>query len=164
MPDSHSSEHLSLALGAIPAPDFADATIVAIPSTRASLSDDPRWWAKQVFSVGAAPRWVVALLGIRQLLVGLIGVDRADRSVFDVTTVEGNEALIHTRDRHLDFAAGIRIDLDHRLLTVTTAVHFNNWRGRLYFVPVSVLHGPVTRSMAKHAVRRAVSGRGSVAP
>lgn len=155
---------VSLALRAIPAPDFADAAIVAIAQSAKELSSDPRWWAEQVFSVRSAPKWVVALLGIRQLLVGLIGVDRADRSVFDVTAVEGNEALIHTRDRHLDFAAGIRIDLDHRLLTVTTAVHFNNRRGRLYFVPVSVLHGPVTRSMAKHAVRRAVSGRGSVAP
>lgn len=148
----------SLALRAIPTPDFADAAIVAIPPSKAGLTDDPRWWAEQVFSIRAAPKWVVALLGLRQMLVGLIGVRRADRSVFDVTTVEGSEALIFTKDNHLDFAAGVKIDLDHRFLTITTAVRFNNRRGRLYFIPVSVLHGPVTRSMANRAVQRALGG------
>lgn len=158
--DEGSESGVSLALRTIPAPDFADAAIVAIPPSGVRLMDDPRWWAEQVFSVRSAPKWVVALLGLRQVLVGLIGVKRADRSVFDVTTVEGSEALIFTKDDHLDFAAGVRIDLDHRLLTVTTAVRFNNWRGRLYFVPVSVLHGPVTQSMTKRAVQRALGGEG----
>ena len=148
---------VSLALQAIREPDFADAVIVSIPPSTTGLSTDPGWWAELVFSVRTAPKWVVALLGLRQLLVGLIGVKRADRSVFDITTVEGTEALIHTHDDHLDFAAGVAIDIDHRLLTVTTAVRFNNWRGRVYFIPVSVLHGPVTRSMASRAVSIATS-------
>jgi Protein of unknown function (DUF2867) len=151
------TESVSLALRTIPSPDFADAVIVAIPASVGNLSTDPRWWAEQVFSAGSAPKWVVALLGLRQMLVGLIGVKRADRTVFDVTAVEGTEALIHARDNHLDFAAGVAIDVEHRLLTVTTAVHFNNWRGRLYFIPVSVLHAPVTRSMTKRAVASALA-------
>lgn len=158
--DESAESGVSLALRTIPTPDFADAAIVALPPSKASLTDDPRWWAEQVFSVRSAPKWVVALLGVRQMLVGLIGVKRADRSVFDVTTVEGSEALIFARDSHLDFAAGVKIDLDHRFLTVTTAVRFNNWRGRLYFIPVSVLHGPVTRSMTRRAVQRALGGEG----
>ena len=149
---------VSLALRRIPAPDFADAVIVSIPPPIVDIPDDPRWWAEGVFSVRSAPPWVAALLGIRQLLVGLIGVHRADRSVFDVSSVEGSEALIFSPDDHLDFAAGIRIDVEHRLLTVTTAVRFNNWRGRLYFVPVSILHGPVTRSMARRAVANVAAG------
>lgn len=143
---------VSLALRTIPSPDFADAVFVAIPGSIDDLPKDPRWWAERVFSVRWAPRWVAALLGLRQMLVGFIGVKRADGSVFDVTAVEGTEALISTQDDHLDFAAGVAIDIEHRLLTVTTAVRFNNWRGRAYFIPVSVLHAPVTRSMAKRAI------------
>ncbi len=156
--DRNGETGVSLALRTIPTPDFADAAIVAIPASGASLSEDPRWWAEQVFSVTSAPKWVAALLVLRQALVGLIGVKRADRSVFDVTTVEGNEALIFTKDSHLDFAAGVKIDLHHRLVTVTTAVRFNNWRGHFYFIPVSLLHGPVTRSMTRRAVQRAAGG------
>lgn len=147
----------SIALRAIPQPDFADASIIAIPATATALPEDPRWWTEQVFSVQSAPGWIRALFALRQLLVGLIGIKRGKSSTFDVDSVEGHEALIVAREDHLDFAAGVAIDPTHRLLTVTTAVRFNNRRGRVYFIPVSLLHGPIVRSMAKRAVAQAIS-------
>ncbi len=138
----------------MPAPDFADVVIVAIPSSAGTIPADPEWWAGMVFNVRSAPRWVQALLGLRQALVGLVGIPRGDASAFDVAGVRGEEALIATDDRHLDFRAAVGIDIDRRLLRITTTVVLHGWRGRLYFAPVSVFHGPVTRSMAKAAVRR----------
>lgn len=144
----------SIAFEDIPRPDFADVVIVPIPPSGNQVIPDARWWAEKVFSVAAAPRWVAALLTLRQLLVGLVGIERAEPDVFAVDRVRGNEALIASDDTHLDFRAAVGIDTDNRLLSVTTTVRLHGWRGRLYFIPVSVLHGPVTRSMAKRAVER----------
>lgn len=143
----------SAAFDDIPEPDFADVVLVSIPATAHPIIDDPAWWAKRVFSVRSMPRWIVLLLGVRQLLVRLIGVDRAPSSVFDVKAVVGEEALIAADDSHLDFRAGVAVDLGRRLLRVTTVVRFNGWRGRLYFIPVGLLHDPITRAMARRAVR-----------
>ena len=145
---------LPLALRVIPAPDYADTVFVSIPQTQA-IHDDPAFWARQVFSVRSAPRWVVVLLALRQALVGLIGVERSSSAAFDVNRVEDGEALVAAEERHLDFAASVKVDSGHRLLAVTTSVRLHGWRGHLYFIPVSILHGPVLRAMAKRAVQRA---------
>ncbi len=147
----------STAFDDIPQPDFADVVVVAIPDTAYPIIDDPEWWAEQVFSLRSMPRWIVMLLGLRQLLVRLIGVKRAPSSVFDVRSVVGEEALIAADDIHLDFRAGVAVDVGQRLLRVTTVVRFYGWRGRVYFIPVGLLHDPITRAMAKRAVREFVS-------
>jgi hypothetical protein len=88
----------------------------------------------------------------------LIGVQPSPASVFDVDKVDGEEALISADDSHLDFRAAVGIDPEGRLLRVTTTVRLHGWRGRLYFLPVGMLHNPVTRSMTKRAVRDFVRG------
>jgi len=103
------------------------------------------------------PTVVTALMGLRQLLVPLIGVKPGTLEVFTVDHVVGDEALIVEEDRHLDFRCGVGVDRQARLLRVTTAVWLHGWRGRLYFAPVSVLHDPITRSMMRRAVRRTAS-------
>ena len=148
----------SLAFDDIPEPDFADVVVVSIPASSRAIVDDPAWWARQIFSVRAMPRWIVGLLGIRQILVRLIGVQPSPASVFDVDKVDGEEALISADDSHLDFRAAVGIDPEGRLLRVTTTVRLHGWRGRLYFLPVGMLHNPVTRSMTKRAVRDFVRG------
>jgi hypothetical protein len=40
------------------------------------------------------------------------------------------------------------------LVHVTTAVMLKGWRGRLYFMPVRLLHDAVSRSMMATAARR----------
>ena len=73
--------------------------------------------------------------------------------MFGSAEVIGEEALIAVDDTHLDFRAAVGVDSERSLLRVTTAVRFNGWQGRLYFVPVGLLHGPVTRAMMHRAVR-----------
>jgi hypothetical protein len=99
---------------------------------------------------------VKVLLAVRQAVVGLLGIPRADRTAFAISRVEGEEALIVTDDRHLDFRIAVGVDDRRGLLRITTAVRLHGWRGRIYFAPVSVLHGPVTRAMAEAAVTRAI--------
>jgi hypothetical protein len=141
----------SLALRDIPAPDFADVTLVPVPP---GAPEDPAVWAAEIFSLRSGPRWIVALLALRQLVVGAIGVQRADPTVFKVREVVGEEALVGSDDRHLDFRAAVGLDPVARLVRVTTTVRLHGWRGRVYFAPVRLLHPPVVLSMTRAAVRR----------
>ncbi len=115
--------------------------IVPIPATANPLVTDPVWWASEVFSVRSAPLWVRALLAARQALVGILGIDKAGRGVFDVDSVSEQEALIAEDDTHLDFRDAVSLSADPRLLQVVTVVRLHGWRGRLYWVPVSLYMG-----------------------
>ncbi|HJV99868.1 MAG TPA: DUF2867 domain-containing protein, partial [Arthrobacter sp.] len=64
----------SLALQSIPWPDYADVIVLPVPG-RASA--DPRVWAEEPFSVKSMPGWVAGLMGLRQAVVGLVGINRA---------------------------------------------------------------------------------------
>jgi hypothetical protein len=145
---------VSMAFDDMPRPDFADVVVVPIPGDGTLTVCDPRWWAAAVFDTASAPAWIKLFFVIRQALVGLIGVSPGRASVFAVKEVRGEEALIAANDRHLDFRAAVGVDASRGLLRITTAVRLHGWRGRLYFLPVSLLHEPITRSMARAAVRR----------
>ena len=142
----------SLALDAILEPDFADVHVVPLPP---DASTDPQFWVGQIFDIASAPAWVMALLGVRQAVVGLIGVQPGTQQAFDIDRVVGEEALIDTDDRHLRFCCGVAVDAERSLLRVTTTVKLKGWRGQVYFTPVSLLHGPVVRAMMTKAVSRA---------
>ncbi len=141
----------SLALDSIPVPDYADVIVVPVP---AGCPSDPRVWAETLFSPKSMPAWVAALMGLRQALVGLVGINRAPQGVFAVSDVRGEEALISADDNHLDFRCGVAFDAGARLLRVTTTVRLKGWRGRLYFAPVRVLHPLVVHAMMVRAARR----------
>jgi hypothetical protein len=139
----------SIALHDIPRPDFADATIVAL-SPHDSL--DPAAWARRAFDRASVPLWVRAALGLRQVGVRVLGIPPVDPSAISVRE-HADEVLVELDDRHLDFRCGIAVDERMRLLRVTTTVRFHGWRGRLYFVPVRVLHPIVVRAMIRSASR-----------
>lgn len=139
----------SLVLQHCPRPDHYDRQVVALPP---GSHDDPRRWAAAVFDIRSSPAPVKALMSLRQLVVPLIGVPRTTGSPFRVREVVDGEALIATSERHLDFWCGVRAGEDG--LEVTTAVRLHGWRGRVYWLPVGILHGPITRAMMRRAVRR----------
>lgn len=152
---------VSLALRDQPPPDWADVVIVPLPPDLDGAGViNVAEWTREVFSVGSAPAPVKALMGLRQLLVPLIGVAQGTPDVFRVQEVEGDEALVLAKETHLDFRAAVGIDRENRLLRMTTAVWLHGWRGRVYFAPVSVLHDPISRAMMHRAVRR-VARRGT---
>ena len=147
----------SLALDEVPRPDHVD--VIAVPLPEGS-STDPAVWTRAIFSIESTPVWVRIAFGLRQLLVPLIGVRPGDPgTAFTVRRVVGEEALVEASDRHLDFAAGIGVDAERRLVRLTTAVRLHGWRGRLYFAPVALVHPAVVRSMMRRAARRLTPGR-----
>jgi hypothetical protein len=141
---------VSAALRDIPRPDFVDVAAAPLPP---GASTDPAVWAGEVFS--HAPAAVRALLGLRQLLAPVIDVPRAGRSVFAVHEVVGEEAVIATDDVHLDFRVGVAVAAARSLVRVTTVARLKGRRGRLYFLPVRLLHSPIVHAMLNAACRRA---------
>lgn len=148
----------SHALDGVPEPDFADVQIVPL---RGATGIAPEVWVREIFDRRSLPLWVKALFGVRMVLVPFIGLRQSDERAagpFEVREVVDGEALVITDEPHLLFRLGVVADDDVSLLRATTVVQHHNWRGRLYFVPVGVLHGPVLRSMMVRAVRRQARG------
>jgi len=145
---------VSLALRDLPRPDYCDVQVVPLP---AGAPTDPAAWARAVFDVRRGPRWVLALMAVRQVAVRLIGLSPAPRDTFAVREVQGEEALLAFDDRHLDFRVGVGVDAERGLLRVVTAVRLHGQRGRLYFAPVRLAHPLVTDAMLRAAVRRTAS-------
>jgi Protein of unknown function (DUF2867) len=144
-------------------PDWADVVIETIPPAVVDASDPARW-AREIFSAASVPGVVTALMAMRELFALAVGASRGSWDVFRVQEVIGDaarggeEARIGYPDRHLDFRAAVGVDVEARLLWVTTAVWFHGRRGRTYFLPVRFLHDPVTRAMMRRAIDRRARG------
>lgn len=146
----------SLALDGLSRFDYGDVILASKPPRS---TDDPRVWAETLFAPSSAPAWVKAAMGVRMALAPLLGLESAPRGVFDVRTVVGEEALIEYADKHLTFRCGVGVDAEAAVVRVTTVVTFNDWRGRVYFTPVSLAHPLVVHAMLRRA-RRALARRG----
>ncbi|EAP98610.1 hypothetical protein JNB_00540 [Janibacter sp. HTCC2649] len=145
----------SRALDGVPEPDFADVQLVPLRGATGIAPDD---WVRAIFDRRSLPIAVKALFGLRAVLVPFIGLNQARERAsnpFEVEDVADGEALVTHDEPHLLFRLGVAVDDEAGLLRATTVVVHHNWRGRLYFVPVGVLHGPVLRSMMLRAVERA---------
>lgn len=154
----------SRALDGVAEPDFADVQVVALRGAVGVAPDD---WVRAIFDRRSLPVWVKALFGVRAVLVPFIGLRQSQERAagpFDVRDVEGGEALVVTDEPHLLFRLAVAADDEAGLLRATTVVQHHNWRGRLYFVPVGMLHGPVLRSMMVRAVKREARGNHRATP
>jgi hypothetical protein len=136
-----------LLAGALPRVDFADAHAVAV---HPGAPTDPQAWADAVFR--DPPRWVLAVLGLREALVRLVGIARGGRSSFDTVARAADEVLLGTDERHLDFRASVRREPDRVVLSTVVTLH--NRRGRAYFALVRPVHPVVVRAMLTRAARR----------
>jgi hypothetical protein len=141
---------LNDAFGPRRAGELADAYEVALVP---GVSPDPAAWRTAVF--GGAPGWVRTALGVRNVLVGLIGVERADPSAFAPMATSADEVLVGVDANHLDFRASVlvRETAGRGTVTVSTRAMPHNRRGRLYLVPVRRLHPAVIRSMLRRGAR-----------
>ncbi len=148
----------SRAFDGVPVPDFADVQVVALRGATGVSADE---WVRAIFDRRSVPVWVRALFVLRAVLVPFIGLNQSrerQAGPFEVREVVDGEALVVTDEPHLLFRLGVAADDTTGLLRATTVVQHHGWRGRLYFVPVGVLHGPVLRSMMTRAVRRLAQG------
>lgn len=89
-------------------------------------------------------------MGLRKLVVGLVGIDRAGSGAFD-KVARRDEVLLGTDQRHLSFRVSILRERDRVVLSTVVQVH--NRRGRLYSALVRRGHPAVIRAMITRGAR-----------
>lgn len=130
---------------------------------------------KSFFASG--PKWIDKLFAFRNKLVGLFGLKTSGKitdrqkmldnlkcekgeqiglfKVFDKTT---DEIILGEDDKHLNFRVSLFIDRQNenktnKNLIISTTIKFNNWFGRLYFLPVRPFHKLIVPTMLKGIIK-----------
>ncbi len=130
---------------------------------------------KMFFKSG--PKWVGKLFTIRNKIVGLLGLKTAgsinDRQklldnfkcepgeqlgLFKVFSKTNNEIILGEDDKHLNFRVSLFLDqrlneTNKKTLSISTTVEFNNWFGRIYFLPVRPFHKLIVPTMLKGIIK-----------
>ena len=144
---------------------FADAycLIVEAPALDATAA------AERVFS--RTPRWISALLALRNRLVALIGLKGTEEvaagrnassgkmrriGFFPIVSQTADRIVMGFDDWHLDFRVVVDVTTlggDRRQVTATTLVRTHNWVGRAYLFFIMPFHRIVVRTMLAQAAR-----------
>jgi hypothetical protein len=126
---------------------------------------------------GSGPKWVEKLFALRNKIVGLFGLKTSGRisdrqkqfdnfkcepgerlGLFKVFDKTNHEVILGEDDKHLNFRVSLLLsplpnEAGRKTLTVTTTVKFNNWFGRIYFLPVRPFHKLIVPAMLKGMIR-----------
>ncbi|WP_051697620.1 DUF2867 domain-containing protein [Prevotella sp. 10(H)] len=127
----------------------------------------------RIFASGG-PKWAESLLKLRNILMKPFGLKTGDDmpvvhadeikyeageqiGIFKLLDKAENEIILGEEDKHLNFKVSMLLepvadDPDKKKLSITTAVHFNNFFGRLYFLPVKPFHKMILRSSLKDII------------
>ena len=130
------------------------------------LDKSKEWSISELLAVfmSSGPRWANVLMEIRNKTVRLFGLKAANTNqtapsitdiencvagdsmgIFKVHDKSKNEVLMGEGDKHLNFMVSFlstppSTKDEKQIFSITTAVHFNNIAGRLYFLPVKPFH------------------------
>lgn len=138
--------------------DFADAFRVDISGRPINAREA----AIRMF--GRSPRWVDALLKLRNLIVAPFGLKPSGATdagrlgmigIFPVISETPERLVAGFNDHHLDFRAVVDVVSlsDHQQVTATTLVRTHNWLGRTYLAVIMPFH----RLIARNALRQVTS-------
>ncbi len=132
--------------------------------------------AKAFFSSG--PKWVGKLFDLRNKIVSVFGLktagDQNDSTsqlenfkwqvgeqlgLFKVYGINDHEVVMGEDDKHLNFRVSMFLnekpgDPTKKQLTISTVVQFNNWFGKLYFLPVRPFHKLIVPVMLKGIIKQ----------
>lgn len=132
--------------------DFLDSQVAPLPDDSLSAAD------LAVMSFFAMPRWVMVLLGLRDVLMRPFGLktgksekysppSREDLvsgrygGVFGIDSVSEEEVTFGTDDKHLDFRVSVlKTRSPRNCVALSTWVHPHNIWGRLYLMAVYPFH------------------------
>lgn len=101
------------------------------------------------------PKWVNWLMSIRNSIVGIFGLKISkdfkikQTTYFAMIEQNENEIVMGENDKHLDFRASVLVDRSNSFIYLTTLVHFNNFWGKVYFLPVKPFHKIILKSLLK---------------
>ena len=73
--------------------------------------------------------------------------------MFQVFDKNENELILGEDDKHLNFRISLFIDHQSKEIIITTTVIYNNWFGKLYFLPVKPFHRFIVPSMLKAIIK-----------
>jgi hypothetical protein len=156
----------SLIAGIFSHVDYADAYRVRLPAGAPRDIDTLTYSA-----LGVAPSWIRTLMALRNIIVRVVGLKTTPRNrgdltrtplqpgaalgIFRVFARSADEILLGENDRHLDFRVSVLRQSDGTTdwVIVSTVVHFNNWLGRAYFLPVRPLHRLIVSAMLRSALQ-----------
>lgn len=150
----------SLAARYLPA-DYADAFECVCPLPATVTPDDVQagFWI-------TAPKWVEALMKLRNRLVRPFGLEggnsmsreeMAERIRQGTTDRSENETVVSKDDKHLRFYVSVRIVREADGLarvTTSTVVHLHNRLGKAYFTVIRPFHKLIVPSTLKNTLRR----------
>lgn len=126
----------------------------------------------------SSPSWVDKLFSLRNRIMSVFGLKTSgqikDREqalknfrcetgeklgLFNVFYKSENEVILGEDDKHLNFRVSLlirpsNITPEKRQLTITTAVTFNNWFGKVYFLPVRPFHRVIVPAMMKAIIKK----------
>jgi hypothetical protein len=144
---------------------FADAyqLIVSGPAFDAAAA------ARRVFA--RTPRWIAALLALRNRLGAVIGLKGTDETLsdggapsekrrrigfFPVVSETPGRVVMGFDDWHLDFRVVVDVlslGADRQQVTTTTLVRTHNWTGRAYLAFITPFHRVIVRTMLAQAAK-----------
>jgi hypothetical protein len=112
-----------------------------------------------------APRWVDALVALRNILVAPFGLKTSgeDRrmprdmiGIFPVVSETPDRLVAGFNDRHLDFRVVVDVAAagPRQRITATTLVKTHNWLGRTYLTIILPFHRRVVPAMLRQVARR----------
>ena len=131
--------------------------------------------AKALFT--SAPKWVGILFILRNSIVTVFGLKTGENTndrkqqldnfkfepnerlgLFKVFSKSDNEVILGEDDKHLNFRISLLIEKlnpEHKKkeITISTTVEFNNWYGKLYFLPVRPFHKIIVPRMLKAIIK-----------
>jgi hypothetical protein len=124
---------------------FADAFRVEV----ADPSLDARHAAERM--IGQQPRWAEALVKLRNMLVGPLGLKTSGEGapapggmigIFPVLSETPDRVIAGFNDSHLDFRVVVDVTTPEgvRQVTLTTLVKTHNWFGRTYLAVIMPFH------------------------
>lgn len=114
--------------------------------------------------LNSGPAWADKLMVLRDKIVGLFNLKTAKQlmadqknnnitdykigcaaGIFNVYDKSKSEIILGQDDKHLCFRVSIlintqKLNINQHQLLITTVVNFNNFFGRLYFMPVKPFH------------------------
>jgi hypothetical protein len=133
---------------------FSDAFRVAIDGTAL----DARGAAERM--LGRQPRWIGALMALRDCLVTPFGLKTSDPKgrtstevigIFPVLSQSPARLVAGFDDSHLDFRVVVDVATPGpgQQVTATTLVLTHNWLGRIYLAMILPFHRLVVRSMLR---------------
>ncbi len=122
----------------------------------------------------SAPKWVGTLMTLRNKIVSIFGLKTGNNlkhedilkndfdlqkgksiGIFKIYDKNDNEIVMGEDDSHLNFRVSLLLEPKkmEKTLTISTAVVFNNWLGKLYFLPVKPFHKIIVKSMLKRTLQ-----------